>query len=126
MNTYFATGAIKLLQLRAEVQTAIVAAMGAVGSKRVTQSAIVNRFMDRGVSPATLFRWVHAAGITSGTLALVIRPRPTTLKGDVARQARYRASCNHAPGGRRRETRRRAPSAVCSPLPSAYGQRDRK
>ncbi len=91
MSTYFATGTIKLLELRAEVQAAIVAAMGAVGFKRVTQSVIVTRFMDRGVSRATLFRWLHAAGITSGTLALVIRPRPTTLKGDLARQARYRA-----------------------------------
>jgi len=66
--------------------------MDPVGFKRFPQSAIVNQFMDRGMSRATPLRWLHAAGITSGTLALVIRPRPTTLKGDLARQARYRAA----------------------------------
>ena len=70
MNTDLTPGAIKLPELRAEVQAAIMVALGTVGSKRVTQSAIVNRFLDRGASRATLFRWAHAAGITSGDKAV--------------------------------------------------------
>ncbi len=80
MTTDLTTGATRLPELRAEVQAAIVAALGAAGSKRVTQSAIVNRFLGRGASRATLFRWVRS-GLTSGRLAQ-----------QAARQARDKAA----------------------------------
>ncbi len=79
MNTDLTTGAIRRPELWAEVQAATV---GAVGSRRVTPSAIANRFMDRGASRHAV-RWVRA-GVTSGRLA-----RQAARQG--ARQAGDRA-----------------------------------
>ena len=75
--------------LKAEVEAAIDAAYQELGPDRVERAAVVNAFLGRGVSRATLFRWVNARIETGKPAAKLVKR--IAAEGKKARRASPKA-----------------------------------
>ena len=74
---------------RDEVEAAVIAEVTRVGPSEVDKGAMVKRFLDRGASRASLYRWIDAA-LASGKVAKRIKTKAKA--GAATRRANIRRS----------------------------------